>query len=77
MLPHLNNVENAQAAVVAARYPQVPGVPRFRAGGRARLVVPDPPHDWDLTHEEYCNASDLWSLDPDGNMLIGIRNQKA
>src|SRR2546428_9533617 len=35
VLPHLSTVEDAQAAVAAARYPQVPGVRDFApAGGR-------------------------------------------
>ena len=33
VLPHLNNVEDAQAAVIAARYPQVPGVADFEPQG--------------------------------------------
>ena len=42
VLPHVNNVEDAQAAVVAARYPQVPGAPDFEpqesaAGGTELL----------------------------------------
>ena len=34
VLPHLSTVEDAQAAVAAARYPQVPGVqdPTWTAG---------------------------------------------
>src|SRR6201993_4508810 len=33
VLPHLSTVEDAQAAVAAARYPQVPGVQDFAAAG--------------------------------------------
>ncbi|MEK7806249.1 MAG: aldolase/citrate lyase family protein, partial [Chloroflexota bacterium] len=33
VLPHLNTVEDAQATVAAARYPQVPGVPDFEPHG--------------------------------------------
>ena len=33
VIPHLNTVEEAKAAVVAARYPQVPGVPDFEPQG--------------------------------------------
>ena len=33
VLPHLNTVEDAQAAVIAARYPQVPGVADFEPEG--------------------------------------------
>ena len=34
VLPHLNTVEDAHAAVVAARYPQVPGVADFEPEGQ-------------------------------------------
>jgi 4-hydroxy-2-oxoheptanedioate aldolase len=37
VLPHLNTVEDAQAAVAAARYPQVPGGARLRTRWRTRL----------------------------------------
>ena len=40
VLPHLNTVEDSQAAVAAARYPQARGGCRLRAQGRAWLVVP-------------------------------------
>ena len=48
VLPHLNTVEDAQAAVVAARYPQVPGSADFEpqgergwwSRGRAALLGP-------------------------------------
>src|SRR5215475_16122558 len=36
VLPHLNTVEDAQAAVAAARYPQVPGVQDFAVAARLR-----------------------------------------
>ena len=37
VLPHLSTVEDAQAAVAAARYPQVPGVQDFVPAGERRL----------------------------------------
>ena len=82
VLPHLNNVEDAQAAVVAARYPQVPGVADFEPEGERGWWYQIAPRYWGLTREEYCDAADLWPLDPDGNMLLtgiieepeGVRN---
>ena len=70
VLPHLNNVEDAQAAVVAARYPQVPGVADFKPEGERGWWPYIAPRYWGLTREEYCDAADLWPLDPDGNMLL-------
>ena len=82
VLPHLNNVEEAQAAVIAARYPQVPGVADFEPRGERGWWARIAPRYWGLTAQEYYDAADLWPLDPDGNMLLmgiveepeGVRN---
>ena len=73
VLPHLNTVEDAHAAVVAGRYPQVPGVADFEPEGQRGWWQRIAPRYWGLTAQEYYDAADLWPLDPDGNMLlIGI-----
>jgi 4-hydroxy-2-oxoheptanedioate aldolase len=82
VLPHLNTVEDARAAVVAARYPQVPGVADFEPEGERGWWYRIAPRYWGLTPAEYYDAADLWPLDPDGNMLLmgiveephGVRN---
>lgn len=82
VLPHLNTVEDARAAVEAARYPQVPGVPDFEPNGERGWWPRIAPRYWGLTAEEYYDAADVWPLDPDGNMLLmgiveepeGVRN---
>ena len=70
VLPHLNTVDEAQAAVVAARYPQVPGVADFEPVGQRGWWQRIAPRYWGLTAKEYYEAADLWPLDPDGNMLL-------
>ena len=70
VLPHLDNVEDAKAAVVAARYPQVPGVADFAPEGERGWWYRIAPRYWGLTPAEYYDAADLWPLDPDGNMLL-------
>ena len=70
VLPHLNTVEEAQAAVVAARYPQVPGVADFEPAGQRGWWQRIAPRYWGLTAQEYYDTADLWPLDPDGNMLL-------
>lgn len=82
VLPHLNTVEDARAAVEAARYPQVPGVPDFEPNGERGWWPRIAPRYWGLTAQEYYDAADVWPLDPDGNMLLmgiveepeGVRN---
>ncbi len=70
VLPHLNNVADAQAAVQAARYPQVPGVADFEPKGERGWWYRIAPRYWGMTPAEYYDAADLWPLDPDGNMLL-------
>jgi 4-hydroxy-2-oxoheptanedioate aldolase len=70
VLPHLNTVEDAQAAVAAARYPQVPGVQDFAPAGERGWGNRIASRYWGLTPREYYDAADLWPLDPDGNVLL-------
>ena len=70
VLPHLNTVEDAHASVVAARYPQVPGVADFEPEGQRGWWQRIAPRYWGVTAQEYYDAADLWPLDPDGNMLL-------
>ncbi len=73
VLPHLNTVEDARSAVIAARYPQVPGVADFEPEGQRGWWQRIAPRYWGLSAQEYYDAADLWPLDPDGNMfLMGI-----
>jgi len=73
VLPHLSTVEDAQAAIAAARYPQVPGVQDFEPAGERGWGNRIASRYWGLTPQEYYDAADLWPLDPDGNvLLIGI-----
>jgi 4-hydroxy-2-oxoheptanedioate aldolase len=70
VLPHLNTVEEARAAVVAARYPQIPGTADFEPEGQRGWWGRIAPRYWGLSGRDYYDAADLWPLDPDGNMLL-------
>ncbi len=70
ILPHLDTVEGAMAAVQAARYPQVPGVPDFEPHGERGWWQRIAPRYWGLSASEYYDAADVWPLDPDGNLLL-------
>ena len=82
VIPHLNTVEDARSAVVAARYPQVPGVPDFEPKGQRGWWQRLAPRYWGLSAQEYYDAADLWPLDPNGEILLmgiveepeGVRN---
>ncbi|MCZ6535308.1 MAG: aldolase/citrate lyase family protein [Dehalococcoidia bacterium] len=74
VIPVLDSVEAAQAAVVACRYPQRRGAADMEPKGERGWH----PHDvavryWGISVEEYTDKADLWPLDPEGEMLlIGI-----
>ena len=70
VIPHLNTLEEAKAAVVAARYPQVPGAADFEPQGQRGWWQRIAPRYWGITPQEYYDAADLWPLDPNGNMLL-------
>src|SRR3954447_14632556 len=70
VLPHLSTVADAQAAVAAARYPQVSGVQDFEPAGERGWGNRIASRYWGLTPQEYYDAADLWPLDPDGNILL-------
>ena len=82
VLPHLNTVEDAKSAVVACRYPQVPGVADFEPQGQRGWFPRQSARYWGLTVPEYYDVADLWPLDPDGEILLmglveeaeGVRN---
>lgn len=63
-------MEDAQAAVAAARYPQVPGVQDFAPAGERGWGNRIASRYWGLTPQEYYDAADLWPLDPEGNILL-------
>lgn len=71
VIPVLDSVEAAEAAVVACRYPQRRGAADMLPKGERGWH----PHDvavryWGISVEEYTDKADLWPLDPDGEMLL-------
>ena len=86
ILPHLDTVAGAQAAVRAARYPQAPGAtdsepvgaaePKaaaaadLEAAGERGWWYRIAPRYWGLTPAEYYDAADVWPINPDGNLLL-------
>ena len=81
-LPHLDSVEQAQAAVIACRYPQAQGVPDFEPAGQRGLWYRLAPRYWGVSLTDYYDVADLWPHDPNGELLLmpliegveGVRN---
>jgi len=82
ILPHLDTVEQARAAVIACRYPQANGVADFEPAGQRGWAPLGAPRYWGLNAREYTAAADLWPLDPQGELFFmplvegveGVRN---
>jgi 4-hydroxy-2-oxoheptanedioate aldolase len=75
VVPHLDSVESALAAVRAARYPQLIGAMDFEPQGLRGWAgsMCAAPSYWGLPAPAYYRAADVWPLDPDGEIvLMGI-----
>ena len=85
VMPHMDTVEQAQAAVIASRYPQAVGVPDSEPVGERGWWYRLAPRYWGLSVQEYYDVADLWPLDPRGEILLmpiiegiqGVRNLPA
>jgi 4-hydroxy-2-oxoheptanedioate aldolase len=82
ILPHLDTVEQARAAVIASRYPQASGVADYEPAGQRGWAPFAAPRYWGLSASEYTELADLWPLDARGEMFFmpliegveGVRN---
>jgi 4-hydroxy-2-oxoheptanedioate aldolase len=82
ILPHLDTVEQARAAVIACRYPQALEVSDREPAGQRGWAPMWAARYWGLSVAEYTAAADLWPLDPQGEMFFmplvegveGVRN---
>lgn len=70
--PHISRVEEARNAVAACRYPRLPGSPRFEPAGVRGDGPAAAARYWGIANAEYYAKSDVWPLDPGGEILVGI-----
>ncbi|UFS58737.1 aldolase/citrate lyase family protein [Subtercola endophyticus] len=70
MFPHIETAEEALHAVAAARYAQRPDAADFEPEGKRGYSPAVPARYWGLNQFEYELKSDIWGLDPDGNLLL-------
>ena len=70
--PHVSTVEEARNAVAACRYPRPPGSPRFEPAGQRGDAPAAAARYWGLTQQEYYARADVWPLDPEGEIIVGI-----
>ncbi|WP_250905692.1 HpcH/HpaI aldolase/citrate lyase family protein [Nonomuraea sp. NEAU-A123] len=70
--PHVTSVEEAYNAVAACRYPRLPGAPRYEPAGLRGDSPAAAARYWGVSPQEYYARSDVWPLDPDGEILVAI-----
>ena len=69
VFPHIETAEQALTAVRAMRYPQEPSAPDFEPDGIRGSGAAVAARYWGLSVPEYREQSDIWRLDPNGNLI--------
>lgn len=72
VIPHVDNAEDALAAVRASRFPQLRNVADHEPAGLRGVGYGWPARYWGLSGSEYGERADLWPLDPKGELLVWI-----
>ncbi|WP_165978192.1 HpcH/HpaI aldolase family protein [Actinomadura darangshiensis] len=70
--PHITSVDEAYNAVAACRYPRMPDDPRYEPAGLRGDGPNAAARYWGVPNGEYYARSDVWPLDPDGEILVAI-----
>jgi 4-hydroxy-2-oxoheptanedioate aldolase len=70
MFPHVETAEEALHAIAAARYAQKPGSADYLPEGMRGYSPAVAARYWGLNLTVYEAKSDIWGLDPDGNLLL-------
>ena len=69
VFPHIETPEQALTAIRAMRYPQKRGVPDFEPDGIRGTGASVAARYWGLGAQDYAARSDVWRLDPNGNLV--------
>lgn len=77
LVPQIETADDAVAAVRAVRYPQMRGVADFKPEGLRGVGYGWAARYWGLTGAEYGEKSDIWPLDPKGEMLCWLMIETA
>lgn len=70
LVPHVENREEALAAVHAMRFPQPAGAADAEPRGQRGVGYGWAARYWGLTGPEYARRADLWPLDPTGELVL-------
>jgi 4-hydroxy-2-oxoheptanedioate aldolase len=70
--PHVSTVEEARNCVAACRYPRPKSAPYYEPAGARGDGPRVAARYWGLSQQEYYKKADVWPLNPDGEILVGI-----
>ncbi len=70
IVPHLSTVDEALHAIGACRYPQARGAKDFEPKGHRGTGPTNVLRYWGISADEYYQRSDLWPLDPKGEIVL-------
>jgi 4-hydroxy-2-oxoheptanedioate aldolase len=70
--PHVSTVEEARNAVAACRYPRPESRPYYNPPGQRGDSPRHAARYWGLTQQDYYARADVWPLNPEGEILVGI-----
>jgi 4-hydroxy-2-oxoheptanedioate aldolase len=70
--PHIRTVDEARAAVAACRYSRPSTAPHFEPAGRRGDGPGIAARYWGLTQQEYYTRADVWPIDPQGEICVGM-----
>jgi 4-hydroxy-2-oxoheptanedioate aldolase len=70
--PHISTVDEARNAVAACRYPRPKQAKYAEPAGKRGDGPRAAAAYWGLSQQEYYERADVWPLNPDGEILVGI-----
>ena len=73
LLAHARSPEAVRALVQAARYPHAPEAENIGEGLRGHGGQAYAASIWGVSEEEYRRLADPWPLNPDGEIIIGLK----
>jgi 4-hydroxy-2-oxoheptanedioate aldolase len=75
--PHVCTVEQARAAVAACRYARPKNAPNYDPPGQRGDGPRVAARYWGVTQAEYYRKADVWPIDPEGEILVGMMCEKV
>lgn len=73
LLTHAVDPNAVRTMIEAIRYPRAPNVPGLGEGRQGQGSQGFPAQIWGVSQQEYMNLADPWPLNPNGELVIGLK----